>query len=417
MKDSHAGPARCDPNFLWDPARARVIDANQAAIRFWGEASAQDLAARWFDPDGVVATTFQRLADTGAGVAEFSPTGHPVTVHAKVAREGAFLRVVLNDLETPVPLDAAHMSEGFKLAPRPLVVFDAVGALITQNDADARYFGPQSLGARIGGGAAAQALGAALVEGGFSRVYDIGDSDRRWRATLRRVRDAAGAVTVLAEFSEVMPNPASVGMDRQALAAIAHDFRAPLTAISGYAEFIASGGAAPEKHKDYLNAIQAAAEGLSALADRVVALGGAGDAPLELIDLNDLVASVAALNEGAAAQAGVTLAVTPDPGAGPVLGDPIAARRIVLNLVSNALRHSRADRIDLQVAGAVVTVADNGVGMTDAALKDALIPYGAEGKGGLGLPNCRSLAKSMAATLDYDTAPGQGFAARLSFAP
>ena len=43
-------------------------------------------------------------------------------------------------------------------------------------------------------------------------------------------------------------------------------------------------------------------------------LGGAGDAPEELIDLNDLVASVAALNEGAAAQAGVTLAVTPIPG-------------------------------------------------------------------------------------------------------
>ncbi len=401
MKASRAGLARCDPNFLWDPVRARVIDANQAAIRFWGEASAQDLAARWFDPDGVVATTFMRLADTDAGVAEFSSTGHPVTVQAKVAHEGAFLRVVLNDLETPIPLDAAHMLEGFKLAPWPLAVFDAVGALITQNDADARYFGPQS-------------LSAALVEGGFSRVYDIGEGDQRWRATLCRVRGAVGAITVVAEFSEVMPHPATEGMDRQALAAIAHDFRAPLTAISGYAEFIASGGAAPEKHKDYLNAIQTAAEGLSALVDP---LGGAGDAPEELIDLNDLVASVAALNEGAAAQAGVTLAVTPDPGAEPVLGDSVAARRIVLNLFSNALRHSRAGRIDLQVAGAVVTVADNGVGMTDVAQNDALIPYGAEGNGGLGLSNCRSLAQSMAATLDYDTSPGQGFAARLSFAP
>ena len=232
MKASRAGLARCDPNFLWDPVRARGIDANQAAIRFWGEASAQDLAARWFDPDGVVATTFMRLADTGAGVSEFSSTGHPVTLQAKVAHEDAFLRVVLNDLETPIPLDAAHMLEGFKLAPRPLAVFDAVGALITQNDADARYFGPQS-------------LSAALVEGGFSRVYDIGEGDQRWRATLRRVRGAAGAITVLAEFSEVMPHPATEGMDRQALAAIAHDFRAPLTAISGYAEFIASGGAAP----------------------------------------------------------------------------------------------------------------------------------------------------------------------------
>lgn len=55
--------------------------------------------------------------------------------------------------------------------------------------------------------------------------------------------------------------------------------------------------------------------------------------------------------------------------------------------------------------------------MTDVAQNDALIPYGAEGNGGLGLSNCRSLAQSMAATLDYDTSPGQGFAARLSFAP
>ena len=89
----------------------------------------------------------------------------------------------------------------------------------------------------------------------------------------RHLRGAAGDVSVLAEFTDLPTIPQEQGVDRKALTAIAHDFRTPLTAIRGFAEFLASGAAAPQRQADYLAAIQSAADGLSALADRIVTMG------------------------------------------------------------------------------------------------------------------------------------------------
>ena len=334
---------------------------------------------------------------------------------ATAAQKNDVLRVTLNDLETPLRLDARHMSDGFELAPRPLAIFDAVGALITQNEADRLCFGSQSLAERLQDPQiASQTLSVALVDESFSKEFTMGAPAARWRISFRRLRGQDGDITVLAEFTDLPARPPEEGADRKALAAIAHDFRAPLTAIRGFAEFLARGTATPERQADYLAAIQSAATGLNALADRFVAMGGEGDAPLQLIDLNDLAASAAALHEIAASDAGISIHAKTDPAAAPVLGDPVTATRIVQNLVSNALRHSGGTEISISVAGEVITVTDNGAGMQRSDLEAALKPYG---DGRLGLSNCVSLATSTGAEIEFVTSPGAGFSARISFEP
>ena len=401
------------PEFLWDPSRARLLWANAAGLKAWGEDNVAELSSRWFAPDDTTVAALYSLAATGSGALLLPSFDGPVAWQAAARAENDVLRITLNDFETPLRLDAPHMSDGFELAPRPLAIFDAVGALITQNEADRLCFGPQSLAERLQDApAAARALGVALVDESFSKVFALGEPSARWRVNFRRLRGPEGTITVLAEFSDLPARPPEDGADRKALAAIAHDFRAPLTAIRGFAEFLASGAAAPERQADYLAAIQSAATGLNALADRFVALGALGDAPLQLINLNDLALDTATLHEVAASDAGVTVHAMQDPTAHPVLGDPVAATRIVQNLVSNALRHSGGSQVAITVDCEAITVSDDGAGMNQAKLDTALA-----GESGLGLANCVALAASTGAKIEFSTSPNAGFIATLSFAP
>jgi len=137
------------PEFLWDPARARLLWANAAGLKAWGEENVAELSSRWFAPDDATAAAITTLKTTGSGPLTLPSGGAAVAWRAAASAENGFLRIRLNDLETPLRLDAPRMSDGFELAPRPLAIFDAVGALLTQNEADRLCFGPGSLAERL----------------------------------------------------------------------------------------------------------------------------------------------------------------------------------------------------------------------------------------------------------------------------
>ncbi len=82
------------------------------------------------------------------------------------------------------------------------------------------------------------------------------------------------------------------------------------------------------------------------------------------------------------------------------------------NLVSNALRHSRGDRVTLTTGDNWIAVADNGAGLSDQALAAGLSGAG----GNRGLPNIAALATGMAARIDFDTGLERGLSVRLTFA-
>jgi two-component system sensor histidine kinase HydH len=99
-----------------------------------------------------------------------------------------------------------------------------------------------------------------------------------------------------------------------------------------------------------------------------------------------------------------------------VHGDRIALRRILDNLVRNAVESLTGDggevtvRADASNAGVRVSVTDTGRGMTEAELARAFDDFHTTKPGGtgLGLSVVRRLASDLGATVRIDTAPGKG---------
>jgi signal transduction histidine kinase len=108
---------------------------------------------------------------------------------------------------------------------------------------------------------------------------------------------------------------------------------------------------------------------------------------------------------------GITLHLNLDPAMPPVVADPIVVRRIIDNLVSNAIDAMTAPprTLTITTSGSRLTIADTGCGMTQEQLARA------PGTG-LGLSIVRRLVSDLGATLTVDTAPGQGTRITISFA-
>lgn len=102
----------------------------------------------------------------------------------------------------------------------------------------------------------------------------------------------------------------------------------------------------------------------------------------------------------------------------PVLGDPIALRRILDNLVRNAVESLTSDtgtvtvQVEPAASGVRLTVSDTGRGMTEAELARAFDDFHTTKPSGtgLGLSVVRRLASDLGASVRVDTAPAKGTA-------
>lgn len=206
--------------------------------------------------------------------------------------------------------------------------------------------------------------------------------------------------------------------DRRALLAdVTHELRTPLTVISGGIEAMLDG--VHPLDVDHLSPILAEAKVMDRLLDdlRTVSLAEAGALPLhrEPVDLASLAAEVVAAHGPAATAAGVDLRST---GAEPVPADvdPVRVREILVNLVTNALRHTPAGgrvEVDVRREGddAVLTVRDTGEGIPAADLArvfDRFHRRADSGGSGLGLTIARDLAVAHGGSIDVESTGVQG---------
>lgn len=170
---------------------------------------------------------------------------------------------------------------------------------------------------------------------------------------------------------------------------VAHDLRAPLRAIHGFAQALAEDHEAllDSAGKRYLQRILLAVERMEKLVDDLLAYSRLSDAELapERVDLDALLADLREDFGPALAAADASLELAP--GLGAVHANRLACAQVLQNLLSNAIKFRRADRrqhirVWCEAAAADdaghmlrLWVEDAGIGLSQADAKRIFLPF------------------------------------------
>lgn len=155
---------------------------------------------------------------------------------------------------------------------------------------------------------------------------------------------------------------------------VAHELRTPLMAIQSTVEAIIDG--VFEADEERLDTVNSEVQRLSRLVDAILKLSRLENrsTPLkkEVVDLGDLIASLAATHEAFVIDSGLHFSYEADPHVY-VYCDPDLVRQATANLISNAVRYTPEGSIDVtvrQVADqAQIAVADTGIGLSEEDAK------------------------------------------------
>lgn len=207
---------------------------------------------------------------------------------------------------------------------------------------------------------------------------------------------------------------------------VAHDMRSPLTSILFLVDALRSGrsGALAPLAQRQLAIVHAAAFGLASLTNDVVELARGGDrllrSPATVFSMAELFQGVRDVVQPIAEERGLELRFVPSDGDLRV-GQSTALGRVLLNLVTNALKYTNAGFVELRAeslgrTAMRFTVSDSGPGIPPE-LRDSLFdafrardPHGSQvvfSSAGLGLSICWTVVAAMGGELKVEC-PGEG---------
>lgn len=227
----------------------------------------------------------------------------------------------------------------------------------------------------------------------------------------------------------------------QFLAGISHELRSPLNAILGFSEALQMGirGPVPPAQAEYLSDIHRSGQHLLALVNDLLdnAAMDAGTLRLDesCFDVNEIVSETTRLIAQAATQRGMTVTTRIDPADLRLAADRRRLLQALLNIAVNAVKYGRQGgqvqiSAEMDRAGAcLLTVADDGAGISPEDMRLALAPYGRaeqapvsrtdhpdEGTG-LGLPLSIGIVELHGGVLTLHSTPGQGTRAVIHLPP
>ena len=214
---------------------------------------------------------------------------------------------------------------------------------------------------------------------------------------------------------------------RQMTADIAHELRTPLSVIQGNVEALQDG--VFPLTADSLEPIRAKTELLTRLVEdlRQLTLAETGQLSLDKTptDLAALTERTLADFQAAAESKKITLHTKQAPGLPLTAVDPQRIEQVLVNLLSNALRHTPAGgsivvEIGVNDGHVRLTVSDTGSGISAEEAANVFERFyrvdkgrtreGNGGGSGLGLAVARSIIKAHAGQIGVDSTPGQGAA-------
>jgi signal transduction histidine kinase/DNA-binding response OmpR family regulator len=289
-------------------------------------------------------------------------------------------------------------------------------------------------GAAPPGPARRSALAVPVISGGeVAAVLLVEDErpggfDRGQRITLETLAEGIGILLRTAELYEALEatNVRLVELDRmksELVNVVAHDFRAPLAAILGWAELLEDPSATtPDQRTSRARAIVSAAERMASLMDRTLETTrletGQFAFDFRIVDL------AARLREAAAAfrsdpEHPLVVDIADEPV--PCWADADRIAEVVENLLSNAVKYSPEGgevrlKLERRRETAVVSVSDRGIGIEPEALARLFRPFsrihdrrtaGIEGFG-LGLSICERFVRAHGGSIEVASVPGEG---------
>jgi signal transduction histidine kinase len=250
-----------------------------------------------------------------------------------------------------------------------------------------------------------------------AEVATIEDGDLNRRLMPRRTLEVDRLASVLNRVLGRLE--ASVTHLKRFTADAAHELRTPVAALRARLEVAIGGPVSAKAYRDGLVDALEQAERLGRLAEDLLTLSTveAGAANREENVRLDLIArEVVDALEPVAQEQGRTLdCLALDPVS--VRGAPQLLKRVVLNLVDNAFRHTPANASVLVAVGrqsgvAELVVQDHGPGMTPDELANAFQRFArgraSTGGSGLGLALCREIVAAHGGRIELTSEPGRG---------
>lgn len=200
---------------------------------------------------------------------------------------------------------------------------------------------------------------------------------------------------------------------------LSHEMKTPLTVIAVNAQFAAQNigaGAVDEETVTDLNAISSEARRLAQMVTSLVGIGrlqGVSDERAAL-SLDSLVTETARIYQALFVRKGNTLTVWTAEELPTVSGNADQLIQVLINLLSNANRHTAGGAVELRAEslGSMVrvSVADTGEGIAPELLPYVFERYshGAGGDLGLGLPICKTIIEEHGGRMGIESQLGKG---------
>ena len=213
------------------------------------------------------------------------------------------------------------------------------------------------------------------------------------------------------------------------VANMSHELRTPLNGVIGMVDLL-SGTPLDARQRRYVEVARSSASLLLSVINDILDFSKieAGKLDLERIEFSfaDVVEEVATLMELSAEDKGLELSCQTEPELlPPFYGDAARIRQVLVNLISNAVKFTRAGEVAVRAflvgeaggqARVRVEVRDTGVGIAADAREKLFHPFSQldasttrkHGGTGLGLAICRELVLRMGGEIGVDSVPGRG---------
>jgi len=220
-------------------------------------------------------------------------------------------------------------------------------------------------------------------------------------------REAARRTAVLAEISTIL----------------AHEIRNPLASMELFAELMEQD---PANAAQWISNLRAGIRSLSGTVNNVLNLNSPNAPVLGPVNLSSCVQAGVDFVRPIADQGGISLVFLSANNALHINGNEQAIQQIVLNIVSNAIRHTATGgevRISIRDVArksgkaALITIADTGCGIPAEVIERIFEP-GFSGSGdspGLGLTVCKRLIEQLGGKICVSSRPSKGTSFQLEF--